>query len=69
MLGVYGVNCPSKPMVYKWIERFADGYDTVEELKRTGRPSSPPLISGKKVPHKNSLLPALRGCQNVGRNA
>ena len=40
MLGVYGVNCPSKPMVYKWIERFADGYDTVEELKRTGRPVS-----------------------------
>ena len=27
-------------MVYKWIVRFVDGCDTVEEPKRTGRPVS-----------------------------
>ena len=32
--------CPSRPTIYKWIERFEDGCDTVEDYLRTGRPKS-----------------------------
>ena len=34
---VYGDECPSRPTVYKWIERFKEGWDTYEVSVRVGR--------------------------------
>ena len=40
MLDVYGDNCPSSVMIYKWIDRFNDGWDTPEDAPRSGRPTT-----------------------------
>ena len=37
---VYGDECPSRSTVYRWVERFEDGWDTFEDSVRTGRPKS-----------------------------
>lgn len=39
--GVYGDNAPSKTTVYKWVERFSSGYESVEDEARSGRPATP----------------------------
>ena len=40
MHDVYGGDCPSRSTIYKWIERFEDGWDTVDDDHRPGRPKS-----------------------------
>ncbi|KAI6648249.1 Histone-lysine N-methyltransferase SETMAR-like [Oopsacas minuta] len=37
---VYGSKCPGKSMVYKWIDRFNDGYSTVDDNPRPGPPKT-----------------------------
>ena len=37
---VYGDEYPSRSTVYRWVERFEDGWDTFEDSVRTGRPKS-----------------------------
>ena len=37
---VYGGECPSRSTVYRWVERFEDGWDTFGDSVRTGRPKS-----------------------------
>ena len=46
---VYGDECPSRPTVYKWIERFEEGWDTYEDTVRTGRPKSSGLRSNVQL--------------------
>ena len=36
----YGNECPSRPTVYKWIERFEEGWDAYEDTVRAGLPKS-----------------------------
>lgn len=40
LLEVYGEDAPSKSMISKWCQRFQDGWDTVEEAARPGRPAT-----------------------------
>ena len=40
MSEVYGDECSKKTMIYKWVERFSDGWKSVEDAPRSGRPSS-----------------------------
>ena len=37
---VYRDECPAKPTVYKWIERYKKDWDTYEGTVRAGRPKS-----------------------------
>ena len=37
---VYGDNAPKKSAVYKWITRFENGREDVEDYARSGRPST-----------------------------
>ena len=40
MRDVYGGDCPSRSTIYKWIERFENGWDTADDDHRPGRPKS-----------------------------
>lgn len=40
MTKVYEDNAPSKTMVVKWVDRFREGWETVEDMPRTGRPTT-----------------------------
>jgi histone-lysine N-methyltransferase SETMAR len=40
MTQVYEDNAPSKTMVVKWVDRFREGWDTVEDMPRSGRPTT-----------------------------
>ena len=46
---VYEDECPSRPTVYKWIERFEEGWDTYEDIVRAGRPKSSGLRSNAQL--------------------
>ena len=46
---VYGDEWPSRPTVYKWIERFEEGWDTYEDTVRAGRPKSLGLRSNVQL--------------------
>lgn len=37
---VYGIYAPSRTMVYKWTDRFENGWEDVEDEERSGRPCS-----------------------------
>ena len=46
---VYGDECPSRPTIYKWIERFEEGWDTYEDTVHAGRPKSSGLRSNVQL--------------------
>jgi histone-lysine N-methyltransferase SETMAR len=43
----YGECAPSKTMVNKWVQRFEDGWETVEDLPRSGRPAT--TVNGSNI--------------------
>ena len=46
---VYGDECPFRPTVYKWIERFEEGWHTYVDTVRAGRPKSSGLYSNVQL--------------------
>lgn len=40
LVKVYGINSPKKSAVYKWIQRFREGRDDLEDDPRPGRPTT-----------------------------
>ena len=46
---VYGIECHSRPTVYKWIERFEVGWNTYEDTVRTGHLKSSDLRSNVQL--------------------
>ncbi len=51
---VYGDNAPKKSAVYKWITRFKNGRDDVEDDARSGRPST--SVCEKKIDAVRALI-------------
>ena len=54
------MNAPKKTMIYKWTDRFSDGWKTVEDAPRSGRPKST-IFHGnikhvKKVIYQNNRV-------------
>ena len=46
---VYADECPSRPTVYKWIERFEEGWDNYEDTVHAGSPKSSGLRCGVQL--------------------
>lgn len=40
MQETYGADAPSKTMISKWVQRFEEGWDAVQDLPRSGRPAT-----------------------------